>query len=193
MIVVALLCSANPVNVAAQASGFAVEPWIGTFHLDDGDLSEFGVEVDSGRALGGRLSYSAHPRLAVAANFAWVPLEARAGGPASGLTLDASARLYYASAEATVVSLGQGRADLLALAGIGGVTIASERDESFTNPLVGLGLAARWAATSRLRPRLDVRDYLHFCGETEPGRLTGCLEDTVLDHLLFSIGLEVLF
>ncbi len=185
---------ALPLPSAGQiASRFSVEPFAGAFRLDDGDLSRFGVEVDSGLALGGRLAYAVHPRFSVAANYAWLPLEARAVGLPGAPSLDAAAHLLYGSIEATVVSFADDRGSVSGTVGVGSVTMRDERDNSFTNLLVGIGLAARWRVSSRIRPRVDVRDYLHFCGKSEPGRVTGCVEDTVLDHLLLSAGVEVHF
>lgn len=189
----AILVAGLLVALAAEARAqsrpaVTVVPYAGGFRLDDSELEPFGIGIDSGLLVGIRVEHPLGGRWAVGGSYGYGPFTVGATGVP--ISVDGAAHLYYGT---VAWSVWTGAPEVRVSAGLGGVTLTSDLDASFTNALLGFGAGLAYPLTDRLGLRADIRDFLHFCAGAEPGELSGCREDTVLDHFEMSAGLAIDF
>lgn len=186
MLVAGLLAALATEAAAQSRPAVTVTPYAGSFRLDDSELEPFGVGIDSGLLVGVRVERPIGRRWAVGGSYGYGPFSLGATG--LPFSIDGAAHLYYGT---VAWSVWTGAPEVRVSAGLGGVTLTSELDASFTNFLLGFGGSLAFPLTDRFRLRADLRDFLHFCAGAEAGELSGCREDTVLDHLEVSAGLAI--
>lgn len=173
---------------AQSRTAVTVVPYVGAFRLDDSELDPFGIEIDSGLLLGIRAEHPLGSRWAVGGSYGFGPFSVGATG--TPISIDGAAHLYYGTVAWTAW---RGSPEVRLTAGLGGVTLTSELDTSFTNLLLGFGGDLALPLADRFRVRVGVRDFLHFCAGSEPGEISGCRDDTLLNHVEVSTGLAVDF
>lgn len=196
--IVALLLVAAPAAAQRPSQGaihVAVNPFVGVFVFDDGELVDAqGLEVDAGPLLGGRLSVAIGEDWRLDGAYGWASGTVEASefveDPQSAIETDLGIHLLY-GAVGFLISDEDVATELLLSAGAGLVHVDPEIGESDSDFMVTLGAGFTHPVNNWITFRGEARDHIAFCAAAERvEEFSPCVEDEALHHLEFSGGLE---
>lgn len=188
-----------------------VTPYAGVFLINDDELGDVGMELDSPVFLfGARVGYRFHPSWWLEGSYGYAPLTATSEEEAGEIDGD----LHVYNATLTWMAPRDARARILLSGGAGGMRYSYD-EFSRRNPagemvqLVGtswanelalvFGVGVEVDAGERVAVRVDARDHLQFCNEedepiNETEDFSHCpLDSTVLANPEFTGGLVIRF
>ena len=200
-IFVALLAATGlaPAVPAAFAQGITgtrvgVNPYVGVFIFDDGELQEIGREANVVPSFGGRLDVgvSRHWQFDFGYGYAQVETELSEfvdfPDPEDQIELDVHS--LYAAADYLIGGDQDIPTRLLLSAGLGFIIVNPEVGDGDANFMIPLAVGFTHPVNEWITFRGEVRDHMQFCsGADEVDEFAPCLGDEILNHFEVSSGL----
>jgi hypothetical protein len=202
-IFVALLAVAGLTSVttpAALAQGFAgtrvgVNPHVGVFLFDDGELQEIGREANVGPSLGARLNVEVGRNWQFDVGYGYAQVETELSefadfpDPEGQIELDVHS--IYGAADYFIGGSQEIPTRLLLSAGLGFMVVNPEVGDGDASFMIPLAVGFTHPVNDWITFRGEVRDHLQFCSAADDaGEFTPCIGDEMLNHFEVSGGLE---
>ena len=187
---------AGPTSLGAQATReweVHVNPYVGVLVFDDSELNEVGREANIGPLLGGRVTVPLSRAWWVEGAYGYAALTVEPSDsrdPQAAADHDLGVHLFYGAAGYLIGSR-EVPTRLLLSAGLGGITLQPEGDDSTTHFLATVGVGFTHPVNDWITFRGDARDLVEFCREDDAsGAFRACLNDEALNHIEVSGGLQ---
>ena len=202
-IFVALLAAAGltPVTTpAALAQGLAgtrvgVNPYVGVFLFDDGELQEIGREANVGPSLGARLNVGVGRNWQFDVGYGYAQVETELSeftdfpDPEGQIELDVHS--IYGAADYFIGGSQEIPTRLMLSAGLGFMVVSPEVGDGDASFMIPLAVGFTHPVNDWITFRGEVRDHLQFCSAAdEAGEFAPCIGDEMLNHFEVSGGLE---
>ena len=202
-IFVALLAAgaafAPPATQAGLAQGHpgtrvGVNPYVGVFIFDDGDLQEIGREANVGPVLGARLNVAFRPDWQFDLGYGYAQVETEESefvdtDPEDQIELDMHS--LYGAIDYFIGGSQEIPTRLLLSAGLGFLIVNPEEGDGDASFMIPLAVGFTHPVNDWITFRGEVRDHLQFCSAPDEGEGTAaCVDDEMLNHFEVSGGLE---
>jgi hypothetical protein len=201
-IFVALLAAgfAAGVTPSALAQGWTgtrvgVNPYVGAFIFDDGELQPVGREANTVPMLGARLNVGVSRRWQFDAAYGYAQVETELSefvdfpDPEDQIELDVHS--FYGAADFFIGGSQQIPTRLMLSAGLGFLVVNPEEGDGDVDFMIPLAVGFTHPMNDWITFRGEVRDHIQFCSAADTaGEFAPCLGDELLDHFEVSGGLE---
>ncbi|HEU4464252.1 MAG TPA: hypothetical protein VFS53_04335 [Gemmatimonadota bacterium] len=202
-IFVALLAAGGlvpAVTPAALAQGLTtkrvgVNPYIGVFLFDDGELQEIGREANVGPTLGARLNVGVGRNWQFDVGYGYAQVETELSeftdfpDPEDQIELDVHS--LYGAVDYFIGGSQEIPTRLLLSAGLGFMVINPDVGDGDASFMVPLAVGFTHPVNDWITFRGDVRDHLQFCSAADSeDEFAPCIGDEMLNHFEVSGGLE---
>lgn len=202
-IFVALLAAgglAPAVTPAALAQGLTtkrvgVNPYIGVFLFDDGELQEIGREANVGPTLGARLNVGVGRSWQFDVGYGYAQVETELSeftdfpDPEDQIELDVHS--LYGAVDYFIGGSQEIPTRLLLSAGLGFMIINPDVGDGDASFMIPLAVGFTHPVNDWITFRGDVRDHLQFCSAADSeDEFAPCIGDEMLNHFEVSGGLE---
>ena len=202
-IIVALLAAgslapaATPAALAQDLTSkrVGVNPYIGVFLFDDGELQEIGREANVGPVLGARLNVAVGRSWQFDVGYGYAQVETELSeftdfpDPEDQIELDVHS--IYGAADYFIGGSQEIPTRLLLSAGLGFMIINPDVGDGDVSFIIPLAVGFTHPVNDWITFRGDVRDHLQFCSEAESeDDFAPCIGDEMLNHFEVSGGLE---
>ncbi|HEY7470884.1 MAG TPA: hypothetical protein VIE68_00920 [Gemmatimonadota bacterium] len=192
------VASAIPGAVHAQGltgTRIGVNPYVGAFIFDDGELQEIGREANTVPMLGARLNIGVNRRWQFDLAYGYAQVETELSefvdfpDPEDQIELDVHS--LYAAADYFIGGSQEIPTRLLLSAGLGLMVVNPEEGDGDVDFLIPLAVGLTHPVNDWITFRGEVRDHIQFCSAADTaGEFAPCLGDELLDHFEVSGGLE---
>lgn len=202
-IFVALLAAgglAPAATPAALAQGLTskrvgVNPYVGVFLFDDGELQEIGREANVGPTLGARLNVGVGRRwqFDVGYGYAQVETELSEFGDFPDLEdqIELDVHSIYGAVDYFIGGSQEIPTRLLLGAGLGFMVVSPEVGDGDASFMIPLDVGFTHPVNDWITFRGDVRDQVQFCSASDSeDEFAPCIGDEMLNHFEVSGGLE---
>jgi hypothetical protein len=189
--------AATPAALAQGTPGkrVGVNPYIGVFLFDDGELQEIGREANVGPILGARLNVGLNRSWQLDLGYSYAQVETELSefvdfpDPEDQVELDVHS--IYGAADYFIGGSQEIPTRLLLSAGLGFMVVNPEVGDGDASFLIPLAVGFTHPFNDWITFRGEVRDHLQFCsGADEQDEFAPCLGDEMLNHFEISGGLE---
>jgi len=201
-ILVALLAAGlvPGVTPSALAQGWigtrvGVNPYVGAFIFDDGELQPVGREANTVPMLGARLNVGVSRRWQFDAAYGYAQVETELSefvdfpDPEDQIELDVHS--FYGAADFFIGGSQQIPTRLMLSAGLGFLVVNPEEGDGDVDFMIPLAVGFTHPMNDWITFRGEVRDHIQFCSAADTaGEFAPCLGDELLDHFEVSGGLE---
>lgn len=202
-IFVALLAAAGfapAVTPAALAQGqpgtrVGINPYVGVFVFDDGELQEIGREANLVAALGARLNIGVYRNWQFDIAYGYAQVETELSefvdfpDPEDQIELDVHS--FYGAADYFIGGAQEIPTRLLLSAGLGFMVVNPEVGDGDLSFMIPLAVGFTHPVNEWITFRGEVRDHIQFCSAADnAGEFAPCLGDELLNHFEVSGGLE---
>ena len=202
-IIVALLAAVglalwSPTDVGAQSPTgrrVGVNPYVGAFIFDDGELQSIGREANIVPMLGARLNVGLNRNWQFDAGYGYAQVETELSefvdlpDPEDQIELDVHS--LYAAIDYLIGGSQEIPTRLLLSAGLGFIVVNPEEGDGDLDFMIPLALGFTHPVNDWITFRGDVRDHVQFCSTSDTaGEFSPCLGDELLNHFEVSGGLE---
>jgi hypothetical protein len=194
---VGLALAATPAALAQGQTGtrVGVNPYVGAFIFDDGELQKVGREANLGPTLGARLNVGVGRSWQFDVGYGYAQVETELSefvdfpDPEDQIELDVHS--IYGAVDYFLGGSQEIPTRLLLSAGLGFMVINPEEGDGDTDFMIPLAVGFTHPVNDWITFRGEVRDHLQFCSTADTeGEFAPCLGDEMLNHLEVSGGLE---
>jgi hypothetical protein len=192
-----LTSAATPAAVAQGLTGtrVGVNPHVGVFLFDDGELQEIGREANVGPSLGARLNVGVGRNWQFDVGYGYAQVETELSeftdfpDPEDQIELDVHS--IYGAADYFIGGSQEIPTRLLLSAGLGFMVINPEVGDGDASFMIPLAVGFTHPVNDWITFRGEVRDHLQFCSAAESeDDFAPCIGDEMLNHFEVSGGLE---
>jgi hypothetical protein len=202
-IFVALLAAAavalsSPPAIRAQGQAgtrVGVNPYVGAFVFDDGELQNIGREANVVTMLGARLGVGLGRSWQLDLAYGYAQPETERSefvdfpDPEDQIELDV--HTLYGAIDYLIGGSEEIRTRLLLSAGLGLIVVNPEVGEGDADLMIPVAVGFTHPVNDWITFRGDVRDHIHFCSTSDTaGEFSPCQGDELLNHFEVSGGLE---
>ena len=189
--------AATPAVLAQGVTGtrVGVNPYVGVFLFDDGELQEIGREANVGPTLGARLNVQVSRSWQFDVGYGYAQVETELSeftdfpDPEDQIELDVHS--IYGAADYFIGGSQEIRTRLLLSAGLGFMIINPEEGDGDASFMIPLAVGFTHPVNDWITFRGEVRDHLQFCSEADDeDDFAPCIGDEMLNHFELSGGLE---
>ena len=194
--VAALAPPATPASLAQGLTGtrVGVNPYVGVFIFDDGDLQEIGREANIGPMLGARLNVAFRPDWQFDVGYGYAQVETEESefvdsDPEDQIELDMHS--LYGAIDYFIGGSQEIPTRLLLSAGLGFLIVNPEEGDGDASFMIPLAVGFTHPVNDWITFRGEARDHLQFCSAPDEDEGTAaCVDDEMLNHIEVSGGLE---
>jgi hypothetical protein len=191
---------APAVTQSALAQGLTgtrvgVNPYVGAFVFDDGELQPVGREANTVPMLGARLNVGVSRRWQFDVAYGYAQVETELSefvdfpDPEDQIELDVHS--FYGAADFFIGGSQQIPTRLMLSAGLGFMIVNPEEGDGDLDFMIPLAVGFTHPMNDWVTFRGEVRDHIQFCSSADTaGEFAPCLGDELLDHFEVSGGLE---
>jgi hypothetical protein len=188
---------ATPAGLAQGLNGtrVGINPYVGVFLFDDGELQEIGREANVGPVLGARVNVGYRPNWQFDVGYAYAQVETERSefvdfpDPEDQIELDVHS--LYGAVDYFIGGSQEIPTRLLLSAGLGLMIVNPEEGDGDASFMIPLAVGFTHPVNDWITFRGDVRDHVQFCsGADETDEFAPCLGDELLNHFEVSGGLE---
>jgi hypothetical protein len=192
-----MLPAGTPAALAQGNSGtrVGVNPYVGVFLFDDGELQEIGREANVGPSLGARLNVGVGRNWQFDVGYGYAQVETELSeftdfpDPEDQIELDVHS--IYGAADYFIGGSQEIPTRLLLSAGLGFMVINPEVGDGDASFMIPLAVGFTHPVNDWITFRGEVRDHLQFCSAAESeDDFAPCIGDEMLNHFEVSGGLE---
>jgi hypothetical protein len=192
-----LVPAATPSALAQGWTGtrVGVNPYVGAFIFDDGELQPVGREANTVPMLGARLNVGVSRRWQFDAAYGYAQVETELSefvdfpDPEDQIELDVHS--FYGAADFFIGGSQQIPTRLMLSAGLGFLVVNPEEGDGDVDFMIPLAVGFTHPMNDWITFRGEVRDHIQFCSAADTaGEFAPCLGDELLDHFEVSGGLE---
>jgi hypothetical protein len=194
---VGLALAATPAALAQGQTGtrVGVNPYVGAFIFDDGELQGIGREANLGPTLGARLNVGVGRSWQFDVGYGYAQVETELSefvdfpDPEDQIELDVHS--VYGAVDYFLGGSQEIPTRLLLSAGLGFMVINPEEGDGDASFMIPLAVGFTHPVNDWITFRGEVRDHLQFCSAADAaGEFAPCAGDEMLNHLEVSGGLE---
>jgi len=192
-----LATAVTPVAFAQGLTGtrVGVNPYVGAFIFDDGELQSIGREANTVPMLGARLNVGLNRKWQIDLAYGYAQVETEVSefvdfpDPEDQIELDVHS--LYAAADYFIGGSQEISTRLMLSAGLGFLIVNPEEGDGDADFMIPLAVGFTHPMNEWITFRGEVRDHVQFCStpDTETEFAT-CLGDELLNHFEVSGGLE---
>ncbi|HYO46336.1 MAG TPA: hypothetical protein VEY33_06560 [Gemmatimonadota bacterium] len=195
--VAGLASAATPAALAQGLTGtrVGVNPYVGAFIFDDGELQAIGREANLGPTLGARLNVGVGRSWQFDVGYGYAQVETELSefvdfpDPEDQIELDVHS--IYGAVDYFIGGSQEIPTRLLLSAGLGFMVINPETGDGDASFMIPLAVGFTHPVNDWITFRGEVRDHLQFCSAADAvGEFAPCLGDELLNHFEVSGGLE---
>jgi hypothetical protein len=172
-----------------------VNPYVGAFVFDDGELQPVGREANTVPMLGARLNVGVSRRWQFDVAYGYAQVETELSefvdfpDPEDQIELDVHS--LYGAADFFIGGSQQIPTRLMLSAGLGFMIVNPEEGDGDLDFMIPLAVGFTHPMNDWVTFRGEVRDHIQFCSTADTaGEFAPCLGDELLDHFEVSGGLE---
>lgn len=189
--------AATPAALAQGLTGrrVGVNPNVGVFLFDDGELQKIGREANLGPALGVRLNVGVGLSWQFDVGYGYAQVETELSefadfpDPEDQIELDVHS--FYGAADYFIGGSQEIPTRLLLSAGLGFMIINPEIGDGDASFMIPLAVGFTHPVNDWITFRGELRDHVQFCSAADvAGEFAPCLGDEILNHFEVSGGLE---
>ena len=172
-----------------------VNPYVGLFIFDDGELQPIGREANVAMTLGARLNVGLSRRWQVDAAYGYAQVETELSefvdfpDPEDQIELDVHS--FYGAADFFLGGNQEIPTRLMLSAGLGFLIVNPEERDGDVDFMIPLAIGFTHPVNDWVTFRGEVRDHVQFCSTADSAEeFAPCLGDELLNHFEVSGGLE---
>lgn len=172
-----------------------VNPYVGAFIFDDGELQPIGREANTVPMLGARLNVGVSRRWQFDVAYGYAQVETELSefvdfpDPEDQIELDVHS--FYGAADFFIGGNQEIPTRLMLSAGLGFMVVNPEEGDGDLDFMIPVAVGFTHPMNDWITFRGEVRDHIQFCSTADTaGEFAPCLGDELLDHFEVSGGLE---
>ena len=172
-----------------------VNPYVGLFIFDDGELQPIGREANVAMTLGARLNVGLSRRWQVDAAYAYAQVETERSEfvdfPDLEDQIELDVHSFYGAADFFLGGNQEIPTRLMLSAGLGFLIVNPEEGDGDVDFMIPLAIGFTHPVNDWVTFRGEVRDHVQFCSTADSAEeFAPCLGDELLNHFEVSGGLE---